>query len=99
MFLEAYCPKDKGWKCSYDKRDGRTEAYIRPAQITIYCMIGFASAVTSIVFVMRVKRYMYLYFLDYRKLLFLNIVGLQVYILISVANLYRELKDAIQKGE
>ena len=65
IVVEQYCRDDMD--CSPMARDDRTELWLRPTQFTTYFMLAVASLVVSIVFIMRIKRYMYLYYEEYRK--------------------------------
>ena len=65
IVVEQYCRE--GMDCSARARDERTELWLRPTQFITYFILALASLVVSIIFIMRIKRYMYLYYDEYRK--------------------------------
>lgn len=83
--------------CSPAARDDRTEIWLRPTQFTSYFVLAVTSLVVSIIFIMRIKRYMYLYYEEYRKWLLTNVIGLQVYMSILMIHLAREFVDSWKK--
>ena len=60
-------------------------------EFAIYLFVGVASVIIGIFFAYRVKKYMYLYYQDFKKNLLLSIFGLIAYMFLIMVHVCRSL--------
>ena len=71
-------------------------SWIRGFQFFSYFILGLLTIIIGAIFLYRLRKYMYLYFEDFKKKTILNILGLFLYICVCEVHISRELYMAMK---